>query len=65
MSRSSLVACRVTNGPGAASVVSRGVAPILHGQAEPDGQDALAEGGPADLAGVTDPLRPRLQRRAP
>jgi hypothetical protein len=65
MSRSGLVACWLTTGPGAASVVSRGVATIFRGQAEPGGQDALAEGGPAVLAGVTDPLRPRLQRRAP
>jgi hypothetical protein len=79
MSRSRLVPCWLTTGPGAASVVSRDVAPILHGQAGVDGFVRLgyplqfvtlsepvapAEGGRAVLAGVPDPLPPRLQRMA-
>jgi hypothetical protein len=76
MSRSRLVAYWVTTGLVASSMLSAGVAHVLHVQASVDGfvrlgyplhfatlseQDALAEGG---YVGVPDPLRARLQRRS-
>jgi hypothetical protein len=79
MSRSRLVAHGVTTGLVASSMVSGGVAHVLHVHASVDGfvrlgyplhfvtlgeQDALAEGGCVVLAGVPDPLRARLQRRS-
>ena len=79
MSRSKLVDYWVTTGLFASSMVSGGVAHVLHVQASVDGfvrlayplhlvtlgeQDALAEGGCEVLAGVPDPLRARLQRRS-
>ena len=80
MSRSRLVAYRVTIGLVASSMVSGGVACVLHVQANVDGfvrlgdslqfvtlgeQDALAEGGCAVLVGVPDSLRACLHRRSP
>jgi hypothetical protein len=79
MSRSRLVAYWVTTGLVASSMVSGGVAHVLHMQASVDGfvrlgyplhfvtlgeQDALAEGGYVVLVGVPDPLGARLQRRS-
>ncbi|MGH7551127.1 MAG: hypothetical protein ACREK3_10340 [Gemmatimonadota bacterium] len=79
MSRSKLVAYWVITGLVASSMVSGGVAHILHVQANVDGferlgyplhfvtlgeQDALAEGGYVVLVGVPDPLLARLQRRS-
>jgi hypothetical protein len=79
MSRSRLVAYWVTTGLVASSMVSSGVAHVLHMQASVDGfvrlgyplhfvtlgeQDALAEGGYVVLVGVPDPLGARLQRRS-
>jgi hypothetical protein len=79
MSRSRLVAYWVTTGLVASSLVSGGVAHVLHMQASVDGfvrlgyplhfvtlgeQDALAEGGYVVLVGVPDPLGARLQRRS-
>jgi hypothetical protein len=79
MSRSRLVAYSVTTGLVASSMVSGGVAPVLHVPASVDGfvrlgyplhlvtlgeQDALAEGGYVALVGVPEPLRARLQRRS-
>jgi hypothetical protein len=79
MSRSRLVAYWVTTGRVASSLVSGGVAHVLHMQASVDGfvrlgdplhfvtlgeQDALAEGGYVVLVGVPDPLGARLQRRS-
>ena len=76
MSRSRLVAYWVTTGLVASSMLSAGVAHVLHVQASVDGfvrlgyplhlvtlseQGALAEGG---YVGVPDPLRARLQRRS-
>jgi hypothetical protein len=64
MSRSRLVAYWVTTGWVAMGMVSGGVAHVLHVQAEPGEQDALAEGGYVVLVGVPDPLRARLQRKS-
>ena len=78
MSRSRLVACSVTIGLVASSMVSGGVAHVLQVQASVDGfvrlgyplhsvtlgeQHTLAEH--AVLVGSPDPLRARLQRMSP
>ena len=79
MSRSRLVAYWVTIGLVASSMVSGGVAHVLHVQASADGfvrlgyllhfvtlgvEEALAEGGYVLLVGLPDPLRARLHRRS-
>ena len=79
MSRSRLVACGVTTGLVASSMVSAGVAQVLHVPGNVDGlvrlgcpphfvtlgeQDALTEGGHVVLAPVPDPPRARPQRRS-
>jgi hypothetical protein len=77
MSRSRHVACRVTSGMVAPSMLSGGVARVLHVRARADGfvrlgrplhfvtlgeQDAVAGGGHVPVAGVPDPFRTRLHR---
>ena len=78
MSRSRLAACWVTTGLVASSMVSGGVAHVLHVQASVDGFVRLGYRLPsvtlgeqhttathAVLVGSPDPLRARLQRMSP